>query len=494
MSIGKLFLNNSNELEIAKKKFDTSKDCLIVAGGPSMDNPKVNLNLENTYIFRCNTFYLEKKKTYGTRIDAYFCNIYIEDVFNELRRKIINKDYYIKNYFFPFEFNVEKKDKEFFELNSKSIDPWSIISTNSSLSRFLMNRPLPTTGLQMLSCAAIIGFKKIYIAGLDLYNDNSKRYSYSLPSHWSKEILLKHSRPGYANDHSLEIDLKYLNTLKENFELKLVGISEMEKIKDFLDITANNLIQNKKTFLNLENKKIVTKVQNQNNNAFILYINSKSLFNNFMQINMMNLKSDIKIYALIEESALKFKDYLEVKNLEFIPIKNNLQKKDICKEILTTKIRLKLDKITFLSANILPFEKIDEIFKYNDSFFEDEKTGTLCIVSKDLITHESLSIFYENKNPLENLHKKYIADYFNEDLSYDYIQKLDFKSLSCINIFSNPPKNWNIDNIMLPLFIFHNINAKIFFILKVIFSKNLYFKVNKKKLIKFISKFLLKNI
>ena len=115
-----------------------------------------------------------------------------------------------------------------------------------------MNRPLPTTGLQMLSCAAIIGFKNIYLSGLDLYHDNSKRYNYSLPSHWRKEIVLKHSRPGYAKDHNLDIDLKYLNTIRKNFDFKLIGISEMQKIKDLLDIDVDSFNKDKKIFINLK--------------------------------------------------------------------------------------------------------------------------------------------------------------------------------------------------------------------------------------------------
>ena len=301
MSIGKLFLDNSSELKFAKNEFDTSKDCLVVAGGPSMDDPKIKLDLENTYIFRCNTFYLENKKTYGERVDAYFCNIYIEEVFQELKEKIINKDYNIKNYFFPFEFNLERKHKDFFELNKKSIDPWSVISTNSSLSRFLMNRPLPTTGLQMLSCAAIIGFKNIYLSGLDLYHDNSKRYNYSLPSHWRKEIVLKHSRPGYAKDHNLDIDLKYLNTIRKNFDFKLIKISEMQKIKYLLDIDVDIFNKDKKIFINLKKNIINTQIKEYNNNAFIINI-KKTIFNNSNQINMIKEKnSKTKIYAFIRK-------------------------------------------------------------------------------------------------------------------------------------------------------------------------------------------------
>ena len=104
--------------------------------------------------------------------------------------------------------------------------------------------------------------------------------------------------------------------------------------------------------------------------------------------------SKTKIYAFIEEDALVYKDYFQAKNLEFIPTKNNL-KKDILKEILLTKTKLKLSKIVYLSANILPFGNINKIFELDDAFFEDVETETMLFVSKKLITNESLSNLYE---------------------------------------------------------------------------------------------------
>ena len=59
-----------------------------------------------------------------------------------------------------------------------------------------------------------------------------------------KEIVLKHSRPGYAKDHNLDIDLKYLNTIKKILTLSLLEY-QMQKIKDLLDIDVDSFNKTK---------------------------------------------------------------------------------------------------------------------------------------------------------------------------------------------------------------------------------------------------------
>ena len=113
---------------------------------------------------RCNWFFLEERPLFGKVVDYYFQSVYNQGLINNLRSADIQLKYDIKRYCMPFLLNEKEVGPD---LNPVA-DHWAILATNSTLARFMMGRPLPTQGMQMIAFAAIMGFKKIYIAGIFL--------------------------------------------------------------------------------------------------------------------------------------------------------------------------------------------------------------------------------------------------------------------------------------------------------------------------------------
>src|SRR3546814_9720048 len=78
-----------------------------------------------------------------------------------------------------------------------------------------MGRPLPTQGMQMIAFAAVLGFKKIYVAGIDLYEDAASRYAWNVPDEVRSQLKEKDYSGGYESNHDLEVDLMFLRAIRE---------------------------------------------------------------------------------------------------------------------------------------------------------------------------------------------------------------------------------------------------------------------------------------
>src|SRR3546814_7605392 len=115
------------------------------------------------------------------RISDWSSDVCSSDLENKGLREAIEdiqarNEYTINAFFQPFR-SSDAKDR----LVNKNVDSflpnfdhWAVIATNSTLGRFLMGRPLPTQGMQMIAFAAVLGFKTIYVVGIDLYEDAAR--------------------------------------------------------------------------------------------------------------------------------------------------------------------------------------------------------------------------------------------------------------------------------------------------------------------------------
>src|SRR5687767_7950820 len=142
-----------------------SQPCLIVGNGPSSQEARLSADdLHRTVIFRTNWFFLETEKRYGNTVDGFFWS-----VDNKGLRKNISEvqrlgRYRIGSFFQPFtasDIRSEVVTGEALEM-APSFDHWAVIASDPTLARYMMGRPLPTQGLQMIAFAAILGFKTVY--------------------------------------------------------------------------------------------------------------------------------------------------------------------------------------------------------------------------------------------------------------------------------------------------------------------------------------------
>ena len=136
--------------------------------------------------------FLEEGLPYGNTVDYYFQSVYNKELYLQLQSNAMKSKYNIRRYCSPFQLGGDKRGLFLFP----SADHWAVLSLDSTIARFMMGRPLPTQGMQMLAFAAIMGFKKIYMTGVDMYQDQSQRYSYSISDKLKSSVRDKDLNPG----------------------------------------------------------------------------------------------------------------------------------------------------------------------------------------------------------------------------------------------------------------------------------------------------------
>jgi hypothetical protein len=240
-------LKNINIVKYLKNM--NKRPLLIVGNGPSLKKINYNLMPDNAVIFRTNMFFLEDKFYVGKNIDAYFWSVYREELQDSLENIVMNKVYNIKSFFYPMNLNNFNGKKERISINKKhtklfnpSYDHWAIIATKPEIARLLMSRPLPTTGLQMLAVAMILGYKEIYLVGVDFYQSTDVRYAFDIPDNIKKTLGNIHFTPGYEKGaHSFEYDLFFFNFLRNLYpEVQLYSISKHSYISTLIPMAKKN--------------------------------------------------------------------------------------------------------------------------------------------------------------------------------------------------------------------------------------------------------------
>jgi len=239
-SFPKNSLSVPNEIERVKQHFADKLDfpCYVVGNGPSATEVLLSADeIENSVIFRANWFFLEEMKNYGSRVDGFFWSVENKGLRENVDKQQRLDRYTINAFFQPFHPSDKKDCAVTNDALSRlpSFDHWAIIATDPTLARFMMGRPLPTQGMQMIAVAAILGFKTINVSGIDLYNDIAKRYAWSVPDEIKRHLREKDFSGGYEASHSLDLDLHFLRAIREHYQFDLVGLSDMAIMAPFID-------------------------------------------------------------------------------------------------------------------------------------------------------------------------------------------------------------------------------------------------------------------
>jgi Alpha-2,3-sialyltransferase (CST-I) len=238
--------NHSDYLQsyAIKSLYDKIKHPLvIVCNGPSMRTIEYDRVPEDPVLFRLNWFFLEEDYYFGRHVDAYFWSIY-NDILQDTLYLIIKKRlYHLDTFFCPMpliESNRKKRrepDQLHHDFFQPRFDHWKIISFVPELSRIMMSRPMPTTGLQALATGLILGFREIHIIGMDFYQSSKNRYAYNIPSFVTNRMSSVHFSPGYEkNSHSLEIDLRTWDIINKCFpDSKIYSLSSDSYLAKLID-------------------------------------------------------------------------------------------------------------------------------------------------------------------------------------------------------------------------------------------------------------------
>ncbi|MDW9551603.1 alpha-2,3-sialyltransferase [Sinorhizobium meliloti] len=374
MSFPKNSLSVPNEIERIKRHFEgrTDQDCYIVGNGPSSAEVRLSdEQLANSVIFRANWFFLETEKFYGNRVDGFFWsvdNAGLRDNLKEIQRL---DEYKIDAFFQPFQASDlrEKLVTTSTTHLMPNFDHWAVIASNPTLARFMMGRPLPTQGMQMIAVAAILGFKKIHISGIDLYADMAQRYAWNVPDTVRQHLQDKDVSAGYEQKHSLDLDLHFLRAIRDQYEFELIGLSRMEIMAPHLDRTETRRAEPK---------------PEQTDNKGTIYV---TLADGRYAIGAMALARSIAAVSDVPLLVLHTDPYTprllrhlpNVSTLKIDPIDNPHSHGQSRFAGTFTKLRvfelLNYERITFVDADCVMLKSIDDLFD-REGFWAAPDWGT----------------------------------------------------------------------------------------------------------------------
>ena len=226
------------------------KKPLIIAGnGPSLS--KIDYaRLPNDYdVFRCNQFYFETHYYLGDEIALAFFNpaLFFNQFFTA-QRLVENGDYKIKyivsNHMRWFtEGNFFMDNDAFRAYYPNAILLHELIDRNRQIHGFLKYNDTylsarPTSGALMALAGGILGYREIYLVGIDLY----KNGDYAFPH--DKENISHFVRSSNVKDdfHKDTIDIECFKRLQSELGCKVQSLSPhspLEELFPFLDPIEN---------------------------------------------------------------------------------------------------------------------------------------------------------------------------------------------------------------------------------------------------------------
>jgi hypothetical protein len=220
------------DVEIAAFSDLVQRPLLIVGNGPSATLPPHHKIPADVVIFRMNWFFLESHYHFGSHVDAWFFAVPNQALEAALRDEIRSNRYTVERLCSPMQLPSSREGdrwgNQMLDINLKQYDHWAVISRYPRLARYFMSRPgLPTSGMQALGFGLGVGFREVYLSGVDLYESKEARYGYTISQQVAAGLLEKDLRPGYEDAHSIDNDLAFLQaTLAEFPDASVYSLSE----------------------------------------------------------------------------------------------------------------------------------------------------------------------------------------------------------------------------------------------------------------------------
>lgn len=363
-SFPKTYASLSTHFEAVQDLFRgrLDKPCYIVGNGPSVSEVFLSdEEISEGTVFRANWFFLEEQKRFGDRVDGFFWSVENKGLRTAVKDVQAQDQYTIKAFFQPF-ISSDAKDRVVNETSAAmqpNFDHWAVIATNPTLARFLMGRPLPTQGMQMIAFAAILGFKKIHIAGIDLYQEAASRYAWNVPNDVRKHLKDKDIKGGYESNHDLEIDLMFLRAVREQYNFELIGLSNMKVMEPYLDKFEKKLTKR-------------TPATCDTGNIYVTLADGRYVIGAMALARSLAKVTDIPLLVLHSDpyTARALAHLPNVKTRLVEKIKNHHNPKQSRFLDTFTKLRmfdlLEYDRVTFIDADCIVLKSIDDLFGYNE--------------------------------------------------------------------------------------------------------------------------------
>lgn len=226
------------------------KNNVIIAGnGPSLKEIDCSKLPNNFDVFRCNQFYFEDKYYLGKKCKAVFYNpsLFFEQYYT-LKHLIANQEYETE-LIICSNFNQAHLENEIFRKSFYDYFPDAYLGYDffKQLKEFdayfkfheiYLNQRI-TSGIYMCAVAIALGYKDIYLTGIDFYQNGS---SYAFDT--KQKNLLK-LVPNFKNDnsqyigHNKNTDIKALEFLEKTYKINLYCLNPNTSLANFIEIAPS---------------------------------------------------------------------------------------------------------------------------------------------------------------------------------------------------------------------------------------------------------------
>lgn len=218
---------------------------LIIAGNaPSLKAIDYQRLPEEFEVFRCNQFYFEDKYYLGDTIKAVFHNpmLFFEQYYT--LKQGLTKEYQF-DLIFCSNFNLYHMESKEFVKNFHSYFPdarlgYGLFKKLKEFNAFCKFNEIYfekriTSGVYMCAIAIALGYKELYLAGIDFYT-NGGGYAFN-----NNVRNLTTLAPGFLKfikyeGHTQETDLKALQFLEKNYGVKFYCLCPSSPLADFIEL------------------------------------------------------------------------------------------------------------------------------------------------------------------------------------------------------------------------------------------------------------------
>ncbi len=224
------------------------QNVIIAGNGPSLQSINYQRLPKKYDIFRCNQFYFEDKYYLGKNIKAAFFNPYpFLQQYHTAKQLVFNNEYKIENIFcstfnLPFieKDNFINKFYDFFpdaKLGHKIIENLKEFYAYIKYNEIYLNKRI-TSGIYMCAIAVALGYKNIYLCGIDFYKGEtiypfeamSKNIKKTFP--WIKDFKL-------SNCHSKEYDIEILKLLESIYKVNFYALCDNSALVNYFSLSAS---------------------------------------------------------------------------------------------------------------------------------------------------------------------------------------------------------------------------------------------------------------
>lgn len=224
------------------------QDVLIAGNAPSLKNIDYTLLPQSYDVFRCNQFYFEQSYHTGKNLKAVFFNhsCFLEQ-YHTLKKLEKNEEYQSELIFCVL---YEHHDNDEFVKNFSRFFPDARISFKilKRLKKFyakinyadLYEDKRITMGVYMCGMAVAMGYRRLYLAGIDFYQQGSNYAFDSCKKNIAKLLPnFKKTHSKYEN-HSQSTDLDALKFLEKTYDVTIYCICPTSPLAQYFPLAPKN--------------------------------------------------------------------------------------------------------------------------------------------------------------------------------------------------------------------------------------------------------------